>query len=149
MSAMTYDTSVRPIDPSAEGVSAIAKYRPRENTPRTVAKALGWFSLALGLTELVASEQLARTIGIRSYPRLLPAFGLREIASGLAIFGAADPTNAVRSRVVGDALDLAFLATELAAAPQAERARVAAATAAVLSVTAADVWCAAKLSGRA
>jgi hypothetical protein len=99
------------------------------------------------LTELALPRALASTIGIRSYPRLLPAFGLREIASGVAILVASDPTNAVRSRVVGDALDLAFLATELAAAPPAARTRVVAATAAVLGVTAADVWCAAKLSG--
>jgi hypothetical protein len=147
MNDMTYDRVVRSAAPSGAGTRAITKYQPANPAPRTVAKALGLFSLALGLTELVVPRALASTLGIRSHPQLLPAFGLREIASGLAILGASDPTNAVRSRVLGDALDLAFLGTEFAAAPPDARTRVVAATAAVLGVTAVDVWCAAKLSG--
>jgi hypothetical protein len=107
--------------------------------------ALGVFSIALGVTEVAAPRALARTIGIREYPRLLPAFGLREIASGVAILASSDPTAGVRARVAGDVLDLALLASELAA-PSRNRARVAAATAAVLGVTLLDLSCA--LDGR-
>ena len=35
-----------------------------------MAKALGWFSIGLGLTELIAAERIARALGI-THPSLL------------------------------------------------------------------------------
>src|SRR4051812_5790190 len=46
---------------------------------------LGWFSLGLGLTEVVAPRQLARLIGVNHRPFLFRFLGLREIASGIGI----------------------------------------------------------------
>jgi hypothetical protein len=144
MSAPTYDTAAQPFFPSEAGARALAKYSRDARNTRKLARALGWFSIALGLAELAAPKQLARTIGTREYPRLLPLFGLREIGAGITILAQSDPTAGVTARVAGDVLDLAFLATELAAT-ETERGRVAAATAAVLGVTALDVTCAIKL----
>lgn len=111
-----------------------------------LATGLGWFSIGLGLAELLAPEQLGNLIGVDKKRRsLLPLFGLREIASGIAILAIPRPAGAVWSRVGGDALDLAFLGSALAS-DETDKTKVAVATLAVLGVTALDVVCAQQLS---
>jgi uncharacterized membrane protein len=77
---------------------------------------------------------------------LIRLYGLRELASGIAIFSQEKPTEAVWSRVAGDALDLASLGMAFTS-PDAKRGRVAFATANVLAVTALDLICAKQLTG--
>jgi uncharacterized membrane protein len=77
---------------------------------------------------------------------LLFAYGLREIATGLAILTTERPTRAVWARVGGDVLDLATLGRAMAD-DDADRGRLAAATAAILGVTALDVIVGRRLSG--
>lgn len=117
---------------------------------KKLARGLGWFSLGLGLAEVLAPRGVARIAGVRGNTGLIRLFGLREIASGIAIFAqdaqGQRPAIAVWSRVVGDALDLAALGAA-AASPSTNKGRVAFATANVLAVTALDVLCAARLSG--
>src|SRR5205085_6171972 len=48
------------------------------------ARGLGWFSIGLGLAELVAPRTMAELTGVRS-PGLLQLYGLREIACGVGI----------------------------------------------------------------
>jgi hypothetical protein len=75
-----------------------------------LALALGWFSIALGATELLAPGQLARLIGIPAHDRntkLLRAFGAREVASGIGILTQREKSKWLWSRVGGDAIDLA------------------------------------------
>ncbi len=48
-----------------------------------LARSLGWFSIVLGLVEVVASRALARLIGVRPHPTRLRLLGFREIASGV------------------------------------------------------------------
>lgn len=129
------------------GGDALAPYdaRPSTNGTHTLSKTLGWFSLGLGLTEVMFPRQLGRAIGIGEHPTLLPLLGLREIASGIAILTQSDPTNAVRSRVAGDIMDLALLGTAMTS-EGADRTRLATATAAVLGVTALDMLCAGRLA---
>lgn len=127
-----------------EDVEPFYERAPSDGT-RTLAKALGWFSIGLGLSELMFPRQLGRAIGIGDHPTLLPMLGLREIGSGIAILTQSDPSRAVQSRVAGDVLDLALLGAALTS-DTADRARVATATAAVVGVTALDAWCAGKLS---
>ncbi len=76
-----------------------------------LARGLGWFSIGLGLAEVLAPRAIARISGVRSSnAALIRLFGLREIASGIAIFSQGErPAAAVWSRVAGDALDLAAL----------------------------------------
>jgi uncharacterized membrane protein len=112
-----------------------------------LARALGWFSIGLGLAEVVAPHGVARFIGIEADEgsrRLLRGMGMREIASGLGILSQRNRTPWVWSRVAGDALDLALLGSAMRA-ESAQKGRVVAATAAVLGVTALDVYCGTRL----
>ena len=84
---------------------------------------------------------LARFIGVRPQPVLLPALGLREITSGIGILAQRQPTGWVWSRVAGDAIDLALLgAARMDRHSDEERIDLAAA--AVAGVTALDLLCA-------
>jgi hypothetical protein len=77
-------------------------------TSDNTAKNLGWFSFALGLTELLATRELTRALGMEGKETLVRAFGAREIAAGMACL-ATNSTPGVWSRVAGDALDIAVL----------------------------------------
>jgi uncharacterized membrane protein len=114
-----------------------------------LARGLGWFSLGLGLAEVLAPRGVAAVAGVsRSNSGFIRLMGLREIAHGIAIFAQGRrPTAAVWSRVVGDALDLAALGAAFAS-PRSSKGRVAFATANVLAVTALDVICAQQLAAR-
>ena len=111
-----------------------------------LARGLGWFSLGLGLAELLAPRGVGRIAGVRGSTGLIRLMGLREIAHGLAIFSQGKrPAEAVWARVVGDGLDLACLGAAFAS-PDNDKGRLAFATANVLAVTALDVLCAQQLS---
>jgi uncharacterized membrane protein len=115
--------------------------------PKKLARGLGIFSIGLGLTEFLAPEKVANLIGVRrSNTLLIRLFGLREIASGVAIFvQGRRPRQAVWSRVAGDALDLAALGAAFNSR-RSNRAKLAFATANVVAVSALDVKCAKQLS---
>src|SRR5581483_8299875 len=112
---------------------------------KQLARGLGWFSIGLGLAQILAPRQLARMIGVRERPILFRLIGLREVASGIGIFSKARPAEWVQSRVAGDMMDLTLLAAALGL-NTSTRGRVAVATAAVEGVTALDVLCAQQLS---
>src|SRR5829696_8052936 len=117
------------------------------SSAKKLAKGLGWFSIGLGLAELLAPRAIANISGVSNRRTgLIRLYGLREIASGITIFAQEKPTEGVWSRVVGDALDLASLGMA-AASPNAKKGRIAFATANVLAVTTLDVMCAMQLSG--
>jgi hypothetical protein len=107
---------------------------------QAVARALGWFSIGLGVAELLAPRVMARTTGLEGRERLLQVYGAREIAAGLAILLFSEKVGAW-SRVAGDALDIATLAS-------ARNAKSAASLTAVAGVTALDVYTAAALRER-
>jgi uncharacterized membrane protein len=111
-----------------------------------LARGLGWFSLGLGLAELLAPRGVAKVAGVRGNTGLIRLLGLREIAHGIAIFTQGRrPKEAMWARVAGDALDLACLGAAYAS-PKNDKARLTFATANVLAVTALDVLCAQQLS---
>ena len=70
---------------------------------------LGWFSIALGLTELFCARGVARALGMRGREGLVRLYGIREIASGVGIFAARDQKPWMWGRVAGDAVDVATL----------------------------------------
>jgi uncharacterized membrane protein len=77
---------------------------------QALAKGLGMFSLGLGLTEVMAPRALARLIGVDqsgATPWILRALGAREIGHGIGIF--ARPKS-VWTRLIGDAIDVAYVA---------------------------------------
>ena len=113
---------------------------------KRLAKGLGWFSVGLGLAELLAPRAIASISGVsKERTGLIRLYGLRELASGIAIFSQKQPTEAMWARVAGDALDLTSLGVACTS-PDAKRGRITLATANVLAVTALDVICAMQLS---
>jgi uncharacterized membrane protein len=119
---------------------------PLENRDRTeqLAIGLGWFSIGLGLAEVLAPRALARIIGMpNASPAVLRAFGAREIGAGLAILNEPDRAAWLWSRVGGDAVDLSYLASGIH--EENDKMRVNVALAAVAGVTALDVLCASQL----
>ncbi len=122
-----------------------ARTKGRGRGPEKLANALGWFSIGLGVTEIVAPRSLAKFIGISQRPRTTRLMGLREVAAGIGILVRPRPAPWLWARVGGDVLDLAALA-KAGRAKRAKTARVSAAAAAVAGVTALDVICARQLS---
>src|SRR4029453_4472078 len=120
--------------------------RPTHPWGVPLARTLGWFSIGLGLAEVMAPRALARLIGVSGEHRmLLRLFGLREMASGVGILTQHRPAPWMWGRVGGDALDLACLGSALTS-DEARPGRIAAAMAAVAGVTALDVLCSQQIS---
>ncbi len=102
---------------------------------------LAWFSLGLGLYEVVAPKHLCRLLGLEGKTGLIRFYGFREIGAGLGIF-ASQPSPAawVWARAGGDVLDLATLGTAFREGnPQQKNAF--AAVLAVLGVSVLDMLC--------
>ena len=118
---------------------------PKTNAKR-LARGLGWFSLGLGMTELLAPKFIAKISGIpERRSGVIRLYGLREIASGIGIFTQKNPTEAMWSRVAGDVLDLTSLGLACTS-PDAKRGRITFASANLLAVTALDVIAARQLN---
>ena len=105
------------------------------------AKGLGWFSIGLGLVELLATDTLCRALGLEKHETLVRAYGAREIATGVAILSSHDAEPWIWGRVAGDAMDLATLAAASRQAEGRQRETLAMAVAAVVGVTALDMLC--------
>ena len=68
----------------------------------SLARTLGWFSIGLGLAEVIAPRDLARLTGFSGEPRvLLRLFGLREMASGVGLLTQHRPAPWMWGRVGG------------------------------------------------
>ena len=80
-----------------------------------LARALGWFSFALGAAELAAPRRIAGALGLEGKERLVRAYGAREIAVGIPTLSY-DKHVGLISRIVGDVVDIATLAPALRAA---------------------------------
>ena len=121
----------------------------RDLPPDSLARALGWFSVALGAAELVAPGVMSRLIGASADTRtlsLIRTMGARELGNGIAILTKPDSAAPLWARVAGDATDLAFLGSAFSGEYVNQR-RLLAATAAVVGVTAVDIVCAQRLAG--
>lgn len=102
-----------------------------------LARALGWFSLGLGLAELLAPRQFTRALGMTGSEMLVRSYGLREIGHGILSLSP-DKTVGLWSRVGGDALDIATLASAYRA-DNPKRDNVGLALAAVAGITLLDL----------
>lgn len=109
-----------------------------------LARALGWFSIGLGVAEVAVPRALGTIVGIQR-PWTMRALGLREIAAGAAILMRPREPAFLWSRVAGDALDLALLGAAFGAR-DAHRGRLTAALGTVGAVTAVDVMASRRLS---
>ena len=101
------DIARSPADPKVEhkGPSSLTG-------PDRLARGLGWFSIALGVTELMAPGRLARALGLEDKQRLIQAYGARELASAVPTLSV-DKQVGLAARIAGDMLDLGTLAPAL------------------------------------
>lgn len=124
--------------------------RPRtlpDPAAHRLARGLGWFSIGLGLVELLAPGPLAAFLGVPRSRALIRACGVRELVTGVGLLLGGAPRPWVHARLGGDLLDLAGLgcAAEQGRAPR----NVALAAGAVAGVTALDAACALRLAREA
>ena len=103
-------------------------------------RGLGWFSIALGVAEIVAPDKVANLVGLRNSkdPTTIRLFGLREMASGIGILTSSEPEPWLWARVAGDAMDLALLGMPGKNGADQDRRIVSAL--AVAGVTALDIY---------
>jgi hypothetical protein len=109
-------------------------------------KLLGWASIAVGLTEILAPRHLEKTMGIGNGQTtgILRVLGVREIMHGVDLLSHKDPTPGVWARVFGDLLDGALIG---AAATQTKKpGGLATILAAVTPLVLADMLFAPRLS---
>lgn len=96
---------------------ALARHTPekrrRDRSLERRAAALGWFSIGLGLAELVAPRRVAELIGGDEDDAVLRALligaGVRELACGAGLLSQSRPATWAWARVAGDVMDLALL----------------------------------------
>jgi hypothetical protein len=125
--------------------------RPRRHQSRqsadTLARGLGWFSIAFGAIQVFGGRSVARWLGMDQHEKLIRAYGAREILTGVGILASRDPTPWIWGRIAGDGLDLATLGKGLSD-PKAQRDSVTMAMGAVAGVTVLDMICANGLTGQ-
>ena len=111
-------------------------------------RGLGWVSILVGVTELAATRQVARLVGVQGTAAegVIRALGVRELCHGIDLLTHEDPAPGVWARVAGDLLDGAAMAA--AARKTTNPGGLAAVAALVAPVVAADVYACAKLSGQ-
>ncbi|WP_342739538.1 hypothetical protein [Bradyrhizobium sp. B117] len=77
-----------------------------------LARALGWFSIGLGITEFFAPRRVTETLGMEGHETMVRAFGVREILAGVMSLSV-DKNAGLWARVGGDGLDAAALLSGL------------------------------------
>ena len=123
-------------------------HTPSREQLHTLAKGLGWFSIALGAMELLAPRRVSREIGMRDHSTLVGTYGAREIATGVGILASRNPTPWLWGRVAGDVLDVVSL-LPAATTPGRKQGNAMASLAAVAGVLLIDAYCARHLSQQA
>jgi uncharacterized membrane protein len=117
----------------------------------SLANFLGFFSLGLGLAQVIAPKTMSRVVGVKKpqavHCNTMRLCGAREISTGIAILSTNRPAKAVWARVAGDAVDVALLGKTIAN-PENDRGRTTLALVNVLAVGALDVMCAKQLSSQ-
>jgi len=104
-----------------------------------LARFLGWFSLSLGLVELIVPARLTKFLGTRNRTGLVrSAYGLREVAAGVGLLTQRNKAPWIWARVGGDALDLATLGLVMRDV-NARKLNVLIALASVAGITALDL----------
>lgn len=114
-----------------------SKLAGRRRASRTAARNLGWFSIGLGIAEVLLRRAMARSLGVPGSEGIFVACGIREIATGIGLLNGKDPAPWMWGRVAGDALDLASLGGALARSDR--KACVVGALGAAAGVTLADI----------
>jgi hypothetical protein len=109
-------------------------------TDERTARALGYFSVGLGVAQIAAPGHVARIVGIRpgTFTRVaMRTIGVREIVAGIGILTQRRPAQWLWARAAGDVMDVLLTATSLISTRN-QRGRVAATLAALAGITAID-----------
>ena len=120
----------------------------RSDDGERLARALGVFSVGLGLAQILAPRGVARAIGVgddHENRKTMRAVGFREIATGVGLLTRQRPAPFAWGRVTGDAMDLAMLGRAFSSRRN-DHNRLAVATAAVAGVTILDIITSQRLS---
>src|SRR5262245_11192895 len=84
---------------------------------REMARALGWFSVALGVAKFFAPRRLRQKHATPGKKSLLQGIGMREIATGVGLLttghSAGRLSKWMQARAGRDAIDLAFFVASL------------------------------------
>lgn len=128
-----------------------AKYSNGPDRDQQLAMNLGWFSIGLGATEILAPGLIARLTGAPDTERshtVIRTYGAREIAQGIAILASMPrPAGWIWARVAGDVLDIGSVAVGMLS-KGGDVTRGVMAMTSLLGVTAIDYYCADKLSSK-
>jgi uncharacterized membrane protein len=92
--------------------SALPRVQARASAPEQRALGLGWFSVGLGLAQLVAPRQVAQLIGVDDDEQTclaMRALGVRELTCGIGLLSETRPAAWAWARVAGDVMDLMLL----------------------------------------
>jgi uncharacterized membrane protein len=94
-------------------IERVSSAAARRSTVESRALGLGWFSVALGLTQLFAPRQVARLIGVdeddSTTQSLLRVVGIRELTCGIGLLSEPRSPAWAWARTAGDVMDLALL----------------------------------------
>lgn len=118
-------------------------YRPAQlrDPDQVVNSGIAWFSVALGVTQIVAPDTLARLIGMRptqTTRTTMRAIGVRGLTTGFGLLSNAKSSPWLWARLAGDMVDLSLLATGVGRRAD-DRSRAGRAALAVGSVAALDL----------
>lgn len=96
-----------------KGDPKILKGGPSLKRPQDqLARALGWFSIGLGLVEFFAPRRVTETLGMEGHETMVRAFGVRELVAGIMSLSV-EKNAGLWARVGGDGLDAAALLSGL------------------------------------
>ena len=109
------------------------------------AKNLGYFSIVLGLTEIFSPRAVCEAAGLEHRHKLIRAYGVREVATGMAILTSHNATPWIWGRVAGDVLDIATLLS-VSRGDETQKGNTILALVGLAGVAAIDVVCAMGLS---
>jgi len=131
--------STNPDNPLEKFGSPLKRASRSINNPyaTSLTTALGWVSIGLGLTQILAPRQLAEAIGVSDHPTMMRSLGLREITAGVGILASREPSHWLWARVAGDAMDLALLGAAFKA-DKRDGARLSTTTAMIAAIAALD-----------
>ena len=111
----------------------------RSRNDNAMATLLGWFSIGLGLHQLLRPRSWTRGLGTNNRTGLVRgAYGARELAAGVGLLASGNPAPFLATRAAGDFLDLATLGRILLSR-NGRKATAAIALAAVIGITLLDL----------
>lgn len=93
-----------------EGKPTRQPLRPEPTSGAELARVLGWVSIGVGLTIVLAPGPLTKAIGLGDHPNLGRFLGVRDLVLGVGLLLESQNTAGwVRARSIADALDVALI----------------------------------------